>query len=63
MKILTRNGVRTALCSVHCGPWGQKYCYTSRAVAHSDRRADVALTDEPRIEIALWDVASLHPAG
>ncbi len=59
MKILTRYGVRTALCSVHCGPWGQKDCYTAGAVTQSSRRADITVDRDPRLEIAVWDCASL----
>lgn len=62
MKILTRQGVRTALCSVHCGGWwGQKYCYTSDAATRSSRRGDVVLEGNPRLEVAVWDCALSTP--
>lgn len=56
MKILTRANVDACLCSVHAGPWAQKYCYGTGAIARSTRSFDFALGTAPRIEVRSWQI-------
>jgi hypothetical protein len=56
MKILTRGGVDSCLCSVHAGPWAQKYCYSTGAISRSTHSFDFVIGSAPRIEVRSWQL-------